>query len=172
MKGYHLNTLIYIFSHRSTLYWFVSMFCHLVDPLCNYHGYDQFMSWNYISTLYIWWLYPSVNMIMDPQCILWWPYLESPLPLKHRYACLGFETCHNVFLMVICNFYQVLRIHTLALNICKVFWPSFSLLTSHFRGHSVTHEIFTRRYLTLSVVKCHISVSYTLTPWNNLCHYP
>ena len=36
----------------------------------------------------------------------------------------------------------------------------------------VTHEIFTPRYLALSVVKCHISVSYTLTPWNNLCHNP
>jgi hypothetical protein len=91
---------------------------------------------------------------------------------KHRYACLGFETCHNIFWMFVCSFYQVLNVHTLALNICKVFQPSFSLLTSHFRGHSVTHEIFTPRYLTLSVVKCRISVSYNLTPWNNLCHNP
>jgi hypothetical protein len=72
-KGDHLSTLIYIFSHRSTLYWYVAMFFHLVDPLCNYCGYDHFMSWMYRSTLYLWWLYPSVNMIMDSQCILWWP---------------------------------------------------------------------------------------------------
>jgi len=36
----------------------------------------------------------------------------------------------------------------------------------------VTHEICTPRYLALSVIKCHISVAYTLTPWNNLCHNP
>jgi hypothetical protein len=38
--------------------------------------------------------------------------------------------------------------------------------------HGVTHEICTPRYLALSVVKCRISVAYTLTPWNNLCHNP
>jgi hypothetical protein len=57
-KGDHLSILIYILSHRSTLYWSVAMFCHLIDPLCISRGYDQFMSWKYRSTLYLWWLYP------------------------------------------------------------------------------------------------------------------
>jgi hypothetical protein len=57
-KGDHLSMLIYILSHRYILYWSVAMFYHLVAPLCIFHGYDQFMSWRYGSTLYLWWPYP------------------------------------------------------------------------------------------------------------------
>jgi hypothetical protein len=56
-KGDHFEH-VDILSHRSTLYWSVAMFYHLVDPLCISRGYDQFMSWRYRSTLYLWWLYP------------------------------------------------------------------------------------------------------------------
>jgi hypothetical protein len=57
-EGDHLSMLMYRLSHRSTLYWSVAMFYHLVAPLCIFHGYDQFMSWRYGSTLYLWWPYP------------------------------------------------------------------------------------------------------------------
>jgi hypothetical protein len=53
------------------------MSCHLVDPLCILRGYDQFRSWEYRSTVYFQWLYLFINTIMDPQCILWRPYLAS-----------------------------------------------------------------------------------------------
>jgi hypothetical protein len=129
--------------------------CHRsIDPHCILCGYT-FYQYNYGSAVYF------MAAI----------YCKSLSP-KHRYVYLAFETCHNICWMFVFSFYQVLRVHTLALNICKVFRPSFSLLTSHFRGNFVTHEICTPRYLSLSVVKCRISVSYTLTPWNNLCHNP
>jgi hypothetical protein len=57
-EGDHLSMLMYRLSHRSTLYWSVAMFYHLVAPLRISRGYDQFMSWRYGSTLYIWWPYP------------------------------------------------------------------------------------------------------------------
>jgi hypothetical protein len=36
------------------------------------------------------------------------------LSLKHRYACLGFETCHNICLMVVRSFFHPLCVHTLS----------------------------------------------------------
>jgi len=66
--------------------------------------------------------------------------------------------------MVAYNFLQVLQLHALSLNICKVFRPSISLMTSHFRGNTITHHISTPRYLSLSVIKvsyAHCEVSHT-----------
>jgi hypothetical protein len=57
-EGDHLSMLMFRLSHRSTLYWPVAMFYHLIAPLCIFCGYNQFMSWRYGSTLYIWWPYP------------------------------------------------------------------------------------------------------------------
>jgi hypothetical protein len=57
-EGDYLSMLMYKLSHRSTLYWFVAMFYHLVAPMCIFCDYDQFMSWRYGSTLYLWWPYP------------------------------------------------------------------------------------------------------------------
>jgi hypothetical protein len=54
------------------------------------------------------------------------------------------------------------------------FYQKYNIILGHSTTYylSVTHEICTPRYLSLSVIKCHISVSYTLTPWNNLCRNP
>ena len=105
-KGDHLSILIYILSHRSTLYWSMAMFYHLESPLCIYRGYDQFMSWRYRSTLYLRWLYPSLVSSWIHSIFIGGHTLSSLL-LKHRYACLGFETHDNICLMVVCSFYQV-----------------------------------------------------------------
>jgi hypothetical protein len=40
--------------------------------------------------------------------------------------------------------------------------PLVSLMTSHFRGHTVTHQNDTLNYLTLSDAKCRKSVVCTL----------
>jgi hypothetical protein len=94
---------------------------HLVDPLCISRGYDQLMSLEYRSTMYFQWLYLIfVNTIMDPQCILWRPYLASlDLPSIGMPA-LGFEICHDIGWMFVCSFCQVLQVKTLASNVCKV----------------------------------------------------
>jgi hypothetical protein len=87
---------------------------YLVDPLCILRGYDQFMSLEYRSTVYFQWLYLFINTIMDPQCILWRPYLASLDQPSIGMPTLGFETCHDICWMFVCSFRQVLRVYTLA----------------------------------------------------------
>jgi len=105
-------TITHILLHRSTLYcsWlciFVS-YIHCVffmdmissghrsiDPHCIFSGYT-FCQYNYGSIVYF--------MVDIP---------KKSLSLKHRYACLGFETCHDIYSMVVCIFTQPLCILTL-----------------------------------------------------------
>jgi hypothetical protein len=83
----------------------------LVDPLCISRGYDQFESLQYRSTLYLWWLYSClVNTIMDPQCILWRPYLTNLGLPSIGMPALGFEMCHDIGWMFVCSFCQVLQV--------------------------------------------------------------
>jgi hypothetical protein len=92
----------------------MAMSCHLVDPLCILRGYDQSESSDYRSTLYLRWLYLLINTIMDPQCILWRPYLASLDHPSIGMPTLGFETCHDICWMFVCSFCQVPRVYTLA----------------------------------------------------------
>jgi hypothetical protein len=102
-----------ILQHRSTLYWswlcLVISYIHYVffvatislghrsiDPHCTFSGYT-FYQYNYGSTVYF--------MVAIP---------KKSLSLKHRYTCLGFETCHNICLMVVCRFLWFLCVHTLS----------------------------------------------------------
>ena len=55
-----------------------------------------------------------------------WKYLS----LKHRYVCLGFETCHSICWMFVCSFCQVLCVYTLAWKSTKHF--SYQFLFSNF----------------------------------------
>ena len=75
------------------------------------------------------------------------------LSLKHRYACLGFETCHNICLMVVCIFFQVLRIHTLAQkSLQSTSVISSRLLTSHFGGQYVTHQNYSLQWWPIVII--------------------
>jgi hypothetical protein len=106
------------------------MSCHLVDPLCILRGYDQSESSEYRSTLYFRWLYLFINTIMDPQCILWRPYLASLDHPSIGMPALGFEICHDICWMFVCSFCQVLRVYTLAWTSTKYF--SYQLASSNF----------------------------------------
>jgi hypothetical protein len=75
----------------------MAMSCHLVDPLCILCGYDQSELSKYRSTVYLRWLYPFLtDMIMDPQCILWRPYLANLDHPSIGMPALGFEICHDI----------------------------------------------------------------------------
>ena len=104
----------------------MAMSCHLVDPLCILHVYDQSESSKYRSTLYLQWLYPFINTIMDPQCILWRPYLTSLDHPSIGMPALGFEICRDICWMFVCSFRQVLRVYTLACMSTKYFGHQFT----------------------------------------------
>ena len=125
----------------------MAMSCHLVDPLCILRGYDQSESSEYRSTLYLRWLYLLINTIMDLQCILWQPYLESLDHPSIGMPALGFEICHDICWMFVCSFRQVLRVYTLAWESTKYF--SYQFLYSNF---ILWGEIcYTSKLLTLIV---------------------
>jgi hypothetical protein len=67
-----------------------------IDPHCIFSGYT-FCQYNYGSAVYF--------MAAIP---------KTSFSLKHRYACLGFEICHNICLMVVCIFFRFICVHTLS----------------------------------------------------------
>ena len=86
----------------------ISLVHRSIDPHCIFNGYT-FYQCNYGSAVYL--------MVAIPKTFL---------SLKHRYAYLGFETCHNICLMVVCSFYQVLWVYTLAWTSTKYFSHQFA----------------------------------------------
>ena len=67
---------------------------------------------------------------MDPQCILWRPYLASLDHPSIGMPALCFEICHDICWMFVCSFRQVLRVYTLAWESTKYF--SYQFLSSNF----------------------------------------
>jgi hypothetical protein len=63
-----------------------------IYPHCIFSGYT-FYQYNYGSAVYF--------MVAIP---------KKSLSLKHRYAYLGFETCHNICLMVVCIYFSSLSV--------------------------------------------------------------
>ena len=80
-----------------------------MDPHCTFGGYTFF-----------------INTIMDPQCILWRPYLTSLDPPSIGMPALGFEICHDICWVFVCSFLQVLRVYTLAWMSTKYFSHQFA----------------------------------------------
>jgi hypothetical protein len=96
-------SLMYMLSHRSTLYWSVAMlFCHIVAPLC-------ILSWlrlNHVMEVWIHIVYlvaiSLVSTFMDPQCIGRRPCFESVYPS------MGMPTSRMIYvycLMFSCSFH-------------------------------------------------------------------
>jgi hypothetical protein len=83
----------------------MAMSFHFVDPLCILRGNDQFRSWEYISTLYLQWLYHFVNIIMDPQCILWRPYLKNLYHSSIGMPALGLKHV-IIFVLWLCEYFS------------------------------------------------------------------
>jgi hypothetical protein len=111
------------------------MSCHLIDPLCILRGYDQFRSSEYRSTLYPRWLYLFINTIMDPQCILWWPYLASLDHPSIGMPALGLE---HVIIFVGCLCVASVRFSEsipLLESLQSISVISSHLLTSYFGGN-------------------------------------
>jgi hypothetical protein len=87
---------------------------------------------------------PFINIIMDPQCILWQPYLASlyhpsigmpALGLKHVIIFVGFLCASSIkfsaSIPLLKKFYKVLQLSC--------------LLTSYFGGKSVTPQNYSTR---------------------------
>ena len=106
----------------------------------------------------------------------------NPLSLKHRYVCLGFETYHDICLMVVHSFYQVLWFHTLARKILQSTSAiSFCLMTSHFGGQSDTHHNYSFQWWPIVFITsvasvtdiiqssclCHVSIDITRNTWRH-----
>jgi hypothetical protein len=118
----------------------MAMSYQLVDPLCILHGHDQFKSWEYSSTMYFQWLYLFINTIMDPQCILWRPYLASIDHPSIRMPALGLK---HVIIFVGCLSASFVRFSVsipLLESLQRILVISSYLLTSYFGGKSVTHK--------------------------------
>jgi hypothetical protein len=119
-----------------------------IDPHCIFSGYT-FCQYNYGSAVYFMEAIP-----------------KKSLSLKHRYAYLGFETCHNICLMVVCIFFHPLCIHTLARKILQstsvimssnfVLWGEICY-TSKLLTSIVSQVSSLQVLLVLHIVhKCHI----------------
>jgi hypothetical protein len=106
------------------------MSCHLVDPLCIIHGYDQSESSEYRSTLYLRWLY-LLSIQLWIHSVFYGSHIL--LSLDHPsigMPALGFEICHDICWMFVCSFCQVLRVYTLSWTSTKYF--SYQLASSNF----------------------------------------
>src|ERR1700722_11519320 len=122
------------------------MSCHLVDPLCILHGYDQFIALEYRTTGVFQWVYLFINTIMDPQCILWRPYLASldhpsigmpALGLKHVIIFVGCLCAASVSFLASIPLLESLQ---------SISVISSCLLTSYFGGQSVTCQNYSLRW--------------------------
>jgi hypothetical protein len=86
-----------------------------IDPLCIGRGYVLSSRRSTVYSSCIFGGYTLfINTIMDPQCILWRPYLASLDHPSIGMPALGFEICHDICWMFVCSFRQVLRVYTLA----------------------------------------------------------
>ena len=86
---------------------------------------------------------------MDPQCILWWPYLASFDHPSIGVPALGFEICHDICWMFMCSFHQVLQVYTLACESINHF--SYQFKSSNFILWGAI--CYTSNLLTLIVLK-------------------